>query len=157
MTKFLAIVKREYTKRVRTKSFIVVTLLGPLLMLVFIFVPVLFALLGSNEPVRIAIVDRSGRIYEHVREAIMREPDKDGAKPGVGQFDQRQNTQERVRQAGSNFSGSFKVEQIASTGRSIEELKQELNKRVLNDELSGYLIIPSDILTTRKAEYYGRN
>lgn len=32
-----------------------------------------------------------------------------------------------------------------------------MNARVLSDELSGYLIIPADILSTRKAEYYGRN
>lgn len=103
MTKFLAIVKREYLKRVRTKSFIVATLLGPLLMLAFIFVPVLFALLGSNEPVRIAVVDQSGRMYERVREAIMRESDEGGAKSVGGQFDLSQNPQVRARQAGSTF------------------------------------------------------
>ena len=35
MTKFLAIVKREYLTRVRTKMFIVVTVLGPVMILVF--------------------------------------------------------------------------------------------------------------------------
>lgn len=157
MSKFLAIVKREYLKRVRTKSFIVATLLGPLLMLVFILVPVLLALLGSNETVRIAVVDQSGRMYERVRDTITRTPDESDEQAVGRQIDPGQSPQERARQMGADSSGGFTVEQVNASGRAIEEVKRELNRRVFNDELGGYLIIPADVLTTRRAEYYARN
>ena len=53
--------------------------------------------------------------------------------------------------------GNFKVELVPAENRTLEEIKRELNGRVLGDELDGYLVIPPDILTNRKAEYYGRN
>ena len=41
MSKFLAVVKREYVQRVRTKMFIVATILGPLVMSLFGVIPAL--------------------------------------------------------------------------------------------------------------------
>jgi ABC-2 type transport system permease protein len=159
MTKFLAIVKREYLKRVRAKSFIVVTLLGPLLMLAFMVLPVLIALLGASEPVRLAVVDQSGRVYERVRDSLTRAPDekREQSKRGGTTFDISRNPQDRARDAGMALSGSFEVEQVQAAGRPLEEVKRELSGRVLRDELEGYLVIPADVLEGRRAEYYGRN
>jgi ABC-2 type transport system permease protein len=159
MTKFLAIVKREYLKRVRAKSFIVATILGPVLMIAFMVLPVLIALIGSSEPVRLAIVDQQGRMYERVRESFLREPKEleGSAARTSAPFDISQNPQQRARDAGLALSGTFKIEQVAASTQPLEELKQGLNGRVLKDELDGYLIIPADILANRKAEYYGRN
>lgn len=158
MTKFLAIVKREYLKRVSAKSFIVATILGPVLMVAFMAVPVLIAMLGASEPVRVAIVDESGRMYERLRETILREStEAPSAARGASPLDLTRSSQERARDAGAMLPGSFKIEQIVTSGRVLEAVKQELNARVLKDELDGYLIIPADVLTNRKAEYYGRN
>lgn len=155
MIKFLAVVKREYLKRVRTKSFIAVTMLGPLLMIVFMALPVLIAFLGGSDPVRVGIVDQSDRMYQRLSESFQRGPETMG--DGGTQFDITQNPQVRARKAGGARPGSFKIEQVSTSGRSLEEIKRDLNERVLKDELNGYLIIPADILTGRKAEYYGRN
>ena len=38
-----------------------------------------------------------------------------------------------------------------------EEVKRELNDRVRRKELDGYVVIPPDVLTGKKAEYYGSN
>jgi ABC-2 type transport system permease protein len=158
MTKFLAIVKREYFKRVRAKSFIVATILGPILMVAFMAVPVLIAMFGASEPLRIAIVDESGHISERLCETILRESTKaPGSARGAAPLDMTRNPQERARDASALLPGSFKIEQVAAGGRSLEAIKQELNARVLKDELGGYLIIPADVLTNRKAEYFGRN
>ena len=43
MTKFLAVVKREYLTRVRTKMFVVFTVLGPLMIVLFTVVPAFIA------------------------------------------------------------------------------------------------------------------
>jgi ABC-2 type transport system permease protein len=158
MNKFLAVVKREYLKRVRAKSFIVATVLGPVLMIGFMVLPVLIALIGADEPVRLAIVDQSGRMYERLRDSFSRGPGEGSAVArGNSPLDLGKNPQERVREAGMALPGNFKIEQAPSTGRSLEEIKQELNGRVLRDELEGYVVIPTDILSNRTAEYYGRN
>lgn len=158
MTKFLAVLRREYLKRVRAKAFIVATILGPVLMIAFMALPILIAMLGAGEPVRLAVVDQTGRMYERVRQALVPEP-------GAGNNSARRPTssglggspQERAREMGAALPGAFRVEEARAGGRPVEEVKQELNGRVLRGELDGYLVIPADILGARRAEYYGRN
>ena len=78
MTKFLAVVKREYLTRVRTKMFIVFTLLGPLMIVLFTVVPAFIAgiKVGST---RIAIVDltEGSRMYARVRESLLSNKDEE--------------------------------------------------------------------------------
>ena len=63
MRKFLAVVKREYLQRVRSKMFIAATLLGPLVMSLFGVVPALIFSINAGDPVKIAVVDQSGKLY----------------------------------------------------------------------------------------------
>jgi ABC-2 type transport system permease protein len=53
------IAKREFLERVRTKWFVAMTVLGPLLMIALIVVPVLFASQGT-EGAKVAIADETG-------------------------------------------------------------------------------------------------
>ena len=48
MRKFLAVVKREYVQRVRTKFFVVATILGPVLMAGFTIVPAMMFSIKSG-------------------------------------------------------------------------------------------------------------
>ena len=66
MRKFFAVVKREYLQRVRTKFFVIATILGPLIMAGFAVVPALMFSIKSGGPTRLAIVDQTGKIYERV-------------------------------------------------------------------------------------------
>lgn len=59
MRKILLIVRREYLTRIRKKSFIIMTILGPLLFAAFLIVPIWLATLEGNEKV-IEILDESG-------------------------------------------------------------------------------------------------
>ena len=59
MSKIRLILEREYMVRVRKKSFIVMTLLGPLLMVAMIVVPVWLTQLEDTEEKRIAVLDNS--------------------------------------------------------------------------------------------------
>lgn len=54
------VIQREYTTRVRKKSFIILTLLMPFLMVGFIFVPVLLAGINKSSEQNIAIIDYTG-------------------------------------------------------------------------------------------------
>ncbi|MBE7453019.1 MAG: ABC transporter permease [Kofleriaceae bacterium] len=58
---WLVIARRELLERVRTPWFIVVTLLGPILMVALVVVPVVLGRVG-DQTARVQIVDRSGRL-----------------------------------------------------------------------------------------------
>jgi ABC-2 type transport system permease protein len=54
------IIKREYLTRVQKKSFIIMTLLGPILMASIFIIPVLMAKYDENEVSKIQVIDESG-------------------------------------------------------------------------------------------------
>ncbi len=69
MNKIILITKREYLTRVRKKSFIIMTILGPILMGALIIVPTLLALnAGKIDKKRIAIIDNSGQFENIIQE-----------------------------------------------------------------------------------------
>lgn len=61
------IIKREYSERVRKKSFIVTTLLMPLFFVAIMIAPALITMFTSPEETRIAVVDDSGIIAPTLR------------------------------------------------------------------------------------------
>lgn len=63
MSKIPIIIKREYLSRVKKRSFIVMTILGPLLMAALMIVPVFISQM-SDETKTIAVVDESGIFYK---------------------------------------------------------------------------------------------
>lgn len=63
MGKISLIIRREFLTRVRKKSFIIMTILGPLLMGALIVIPVLLADVGSSTKI-ILVVDETG-VLEH--------------------------------------------------------------------------------------------
>lgn len=63
MNKTAIIIKREFLSRVRKKSFLVMTILGPVLMAAIIIVPVFIAQLSDSD-YDVAVVDHSGLFYQ---------------------------------------------------------------------------------------------
>lgn len=59
MNKIGLIIRREYFTRVKKRSFIIMTFLGPLLLAAVYIIPILLALHGDNEKRTIAVVDQS--------------------------------------------------------------------------------------------------
>ena len=59
MNKIGLIIRREYFTRVKKRSFIIMTFLGPLLLAAIYIIPILLALHGDNEKRTIAVVDQS--------------------------------------------------------------------------------------------------
>ena len=59
MNKIGLIIKREYLTRVRKRSFIIMTFLGPILLAALYIVPILLALNSGEEKRTIAVVDGS--------------------------------------------------------------------------------------------------
>jgi ABC-2 type transport system permease protein len=63
MNKIWIIIKREYLIRVRKRSFIILTLLGPILLAAIIIAPVYFTSLQEHKVRTIAVIDQTG-IYD---------------------------------------------------------------------------------------------
>jgi ABC-2 type transport system permease protein len=159
MNKFLAIVKREYVQRVRTKFFVVMTVLGPVMLVVFTIVPGLLFNIKAGGDTRIAVVDQTAgtRLSESIRRSLLKE-DKEKPVPDVA-GSMNSNTADRAKQVGKSLTGSFSVEQIPLDGRSLADVKRELNERIGKDQLDVYIVIPPDILlnSQSKTDYFGRN
>ncbi|MDO4704290.1 ABC transporter permease [Tannerella sp.] len=55
------IIKREYIRRVRKKSFVLLTFLTPLLMIALIFVPLWLSSIKSSEIFQVSVIDETGK------------------------------------------------------------------------------------------------
>jgi ABC-2 type transport system permease protein len=160
MKKFFAVVKREYVQRVRTKFFVVATILGPLVMAGFGVVPALMFGIKSGGPTRLAVVDETGKMYERVAKELQSDrgrrgqsqPEKSEEPPGLNN-----DPKERAKQNGNMIQGSFAVEEVKLDGRSVDDVRKDLDARVSRKEIEGYIILPPDLLQTGQPEFSARN
>jgi ABC-2 type transport system permease protein len=158
MRKLFAVVKREYIQRVRSRMFILVTVLGPVVISFFGIAPALIFSIKAGGPVRIAVVDQSGKLYQSLYESVMdNAATAESTQDPMNANKLNNNTSERFEQMGDQQEGRFELEEVRPDGRSLNETKQELNTRVLAKELDGYLILPANLLQDGKPEYFGRN
>ncbi|HEY0546294.1 MAG TPA: ABC transporter permease [Pyrinomonadaceae bacterium] len=161
MNKLLAIIHREYVQRVRTKMFILITILGPVMLAIFTVVPGMLFSIKAGGPTRLAVVDLTDKLTGRVREAIQgddeEEPNANANAPGATEKALNSNLKDRAQTAGSQLKGNYDIEQVKLNGRSLEDVQRELNGRISRDELDGYIVLPKDILQEGKAQFYGRN
>jgi len=161
MNKLIAIIRREYLAKVRTKFFVIMTILGPVMLVAFTIVPGLLIGMKAGGDTRIAILDQTEgtKLYGPIRNSLLkREPENDNGKPSGLADAANSNSKDRMEKAGKAV-GTFRVDEVSQNGRSLEEIKRELNARIGRDELDGYLVIPADVLSNSdsKGSYYGRN
>jgi len=129
--KVLAVIRREFVTRAKTKGFIIGTLIFPLL-LVFIFGGMF--LLGSlfkPSTKDYVIVDQSGIVYEAFVSA-----QADTMKNGMPKY---------------------RFEKQALLPGGFDETIEMLGQRVRDQEVEGYLVIPEDIVDSREVRYSARN
>lgn len=159
MSKFAAVVKREYVQRVRSRMFLVVTIGAPLMVALFTVVPILIAGIRTGGPTRIAVLDETGRMYERVESALADKGDEDDAarrnQPAAAAMNQ--NGAERMKQAARESEQGYAVERVELGNESREALIKKLNGRVKSNELDAYLVLPKDVLSGGEAVYYSRN
>lgn len=147
MMKLLTVVKREYMHRVRAKMFIVSTILLPLVMSLFGIVPAIILSI-KTPPLRVAVVDQTGKMFAQLKQALSNEPEQGTTTPT-----QNENT-DRRRSFGSR--GEFVLDEV-SANQSVEQIRTTLDQRLNAKELDGYIILPPDFLNNGKAEFFTRN
>lgn len=153
MRKFLAVVKREYVQKVRAKMFIVSTILLPVVMSLFAIVPALILNIEAG-PLRVAVIDRTGKMFAPLQSAFADEQSEEAAQQPSPQPEAANQTRRGFSRMGSR---SFALTEAKAEGRSAEEVKADLDQQLRTRELDGYLVVPSDFLTTGRAAYFNNN
>jgi ABC-2 type transport system permease protein len=128
--KLLTVAKREYLDRVRKRSFLIGTILGPLLMGATILVPGLLFEHTPETRMNVAVVDLTHSLYGTFAAAL--------------------------DDTLSDGSRMFILRNVEATKGDLEGAKRELNAEIQVGTLEGYVVIPADILEKGKATYYGK-
>lgn len=128
MSRVLTILRKEYFERVRSKSFLVGTLLGPALMSMFIWLPVLVADSGGDDERTIGVVDLSGRWFAAFEQAL----DARGA-------------------------AHIHLLPVSCENRQEEDCTTELKQMILDQTIHSGVVIGADFLETGQAAYYNRS
>lgn len=124
-----AVVKREFLAFVRTKGFVIGTLFGPLILSLFLVLPVLFSRGGGSREV--VIVDAAGDdLGRAVATALA--PGEEGV-------------------------GRYRVRVISPLPDGADSLRASLRRRALAEEIDGWLWLPSDLDAGATVRYEGRH
>lgn len=159
MRKFFAVVKREYLKIVKAWTFLIGTLLLPVIGLAMAVVPALMFSIKGNA-VRLAIVDQSGEIAERFKANLSLSKLEEKSKEAMAEsFKDINPTQdEKLKRTAEQFSTSFVFEEVNIQGKTADLLRVELNERIKQDKIDAYIIIPKDYDSKdAKFEYFSRN
>lgn len=129
--KMFVILKREFFTRARSKSFIIGTLIFPLLLVLIFGGYYFFSKMSQPSTKSFYVVDKSDLVYEKLSRSL-----QDTLKTGAPRFEfiKYNNTE-------NNFD------------RQIEKIRQD----VINEKVYGYMIIPENIIEQRKIEYKASN
>lgn len=133
MSKLFSIIKREYSVRVKSKGFVIGTIISPLLMMSFAVVPYLIARAGGSESFRVAVLDQYGdtALYERMDQLL--EP------------------------AGPRDDHYYLQREVIPPGQSTAAREAELKQEITTGKLDGFLVLPADLLDQDHVNYHVKN
>lgn len=128
MRNVLLIIRREFLERVRTRAFVIGTVLFPVFMIALIFLPALIKTGGGERT--LVLVDQSpAGIGQRVAETLRApRPDKNAIR--------------------------YTIER---TDGSLDALRAGLNERVEKKEIDGYVVVGPDVLQSNRVAYRARD
>jgi ABC-2 type transport system permease protein len=144
MKKILIIIKREYLVRVRTKAFVIGTIISPVLLLGLIILPGLLAARGGGQR-DVTVIDQSGdpKLFDLIKARVE-------SRAG-GSDEPSQNT----NSSGSRYTLSRRSPQ---PGQDVEAIiKDDFGQSGGKDSERAYLILPPNILDSGKPQYRAKN
>lgn len=140
MKKIFAVVRREFVERVRTKAFVISTVLLPVFMVAIVLLPALM-MSGGDRTSRVALVDASTtNLGQRVGHALEAERIGKGA-------DAKSRYTVQVFPATADDLARVRDGLIAETGFSSKK----------KDGWNGVLVLTDKTLSTGKLDYYGGN
>jgi len=141
----LVIAKREFIERVRTKAFVIGTILGPVFMAAIMVVPALMASKLAKS-VSITVIDAEGSLRTLVEDSLR------GAAPNP-----EENKPEDPMNARPRNQGSTQFVIRPAVGADVAAQREAAKKAVLAGKLDVYVVLPQDVLKESKAEYYSKS
>lgn len=130
MNKIMTIIKREYKEAVFKKSFIIMTLLTPVIMIAMGIVPSLLVRMDVEQPTILSFYDESGIVAGKIQEAL-----DDTLKDGSPRF----------------------MISILSKSADSENVIEEQKELISDETIDGFLFIPQDITKQGELVYYSKN
>ena len=132
LDKLLVIIKREYLTRVKSKGFVIATVITPLLMASLIILPALLMGRGSPTDYRGVVLDQTGDVglYERARKLL---------------------TAENASQ------DRFQVRREALSEIQPETRLQELNREIGEGMLDFFVVIPALVLDEGRITYHAKS
>ncbi|MBL8187355.1 MAG: ABC transporter permease [Acidobacteria bacterium] len=133
MNKLWTIIKREYLTRVKSKGFVIGTILGPLIMSSFVLIPVLIARYSGPDKYNIVVLDQTGdaALFQRLNDLLALK------RSGQTRYDL---TREEV-----------------SPGEEMETRRQAFAERLTRKEIDGVFILPADALNQKELLFYSKN
>ncbi len=129
--KIWAVVSREYNTRARTKGYIIGTIMFPLI-LIFLFGGIfIFGKFFQPSTQHFEVIDQTGRIYEQMVQML-----PDTLKTGELKF-------------------SFN--ELKINPEELDVVVEELRQKVRRKQITGFIMIPENILEIREAKYSAKN
>lgn len=129
--KVITVIKREYITRVRTKGFIIGTILFPLIMTLIFGGVYIFGKFFQPSTREYAVIDETGYIFAAFTSSL-----SDTLKNG---------------------EPKYIFTEIMTTLENKDDVVKELQAEINAKKLHGYVLIPADIIETRQAYYAARN
>ncbi len=145
MRKFLAVVRHEYRRVVLKWSFLIGTLLLPLLAACFAVVPaIIFSIKG--EPTRIVIVDPSGKIAPRLKANLSEEKLAEKQKKAAEETlkDLTPSQEEKMKRASEQFTQGFIFVNYDTANKTQDQIRADLTQMIVSDKLDAYLFVPAD-------------
>jgi len=151
LTNTWLIIKREYLERVRTRSFLVLTLLLPAIMAGAFIIPAKLSSMKSAQTQRLVVVTSTPQFGEIVRQQLVAKPD--GATTVADKEDKDKDDDDKDLGKADESSRNYAIE-IDSNSSDAE--RTALQNRVDAGNIDGYLWLTDDAVAARKVTYYGR-
>ncbi len=131
MDKLLVIIKREYLTQVKSKGFLIGTILTPSLMIVILLLPALLTG-GGRSNYRLLVLDQTPdqALYQQVENYLV---------------------------AGNDHPGRFQVQREAVTEAQLATRKRELNEELRDNKLNAYVVVPATVFEQGKIAYHTKD
>jgi ABC-2 type transport system permease protein len=140
----LVIAKREFIERVRTKAFVIGTILGPIFMATLMIVPAVMASKMAKS-VSITVIDAEGSLRTLVEDSLR----------GGAALPEKENPEDPMNARPRN-QGTTRFVVKPAEGADVAAQREAAKKEVLAGRLDVYVVLPPDVLTVSQAEYYSK-
>ncbi|MFC1558839.1 ABC transporter permease [candidate division KSB1 bacterium] len=131
MNKIFKILKREYLIVVKTKTFLIGTILTPIVMIAFLAVPALTSRMQTESQATISVIDETGTLYDDI----------------VSNLDDKL----------SDGRKKYLLDNIETGNKKLEDIEKELQTDIKIRRISGYIHIPEEVFENMRVNYYARN